>query len=166
MLCPCLPNPNSRFSILLLLIFISSFIPVHTALAGTIRYVAPTAQGAANCSSWANACTLQTALDSAVSGDEIWAKMGVYYPGPSGSTSSTFTMKNGVAVYGGFNGTETSRDQRDWQTNKTILSGDIDKSQTLTATILPRPGMTSRVPMPITLSLSAGFDSVECFCET
>jgi len=123
---------KKTFSILLLLIFISSFIPVHTALAGTIRYVAPTAQGVANCSSSANACTLQTALDSAVSGDEIWAKMGVYYPGSSISPSSTFTMKNGVAVYGGFNGTETSRDQRDWQTNKTILSGDIDKNDTNT----------------------------------
>jgi hypothetical protein len=122
---------KKTFSILLLLIFISSFIPVHTALAGTIIYASPS--GHVNyCSSWATACDLQTALDSAVSGDEIWVKMGVYYPGSSGSTSSTFTMKNGVAVYGGFNGTETSRDQRDWQTNKTILSGDIDKNDTNT----------------------------------
>jgi len=45
-----------------------------------ILYAAPMAQGSGDCSSWDNACTLQTALANAESGDEIWVKMGVYYP--------------------------------------------------------------------------------------
>jgi len=93
-----------------------------------VLYAAPTAQGSGDCSSWANACTLQTALTNAVSGDEIWVKAGVHYPGAAGNRTATFTLKNGVALYGGFAGTETSRDQRNWQTNKTILSGDIDQN--------------------------------------
>jgi len=99
-----------------------SFIPP------TLLYAAPTAQGSGDCSSWANACALQTALAQAASGDEIWVKAGVHYPGAAGERTATFTLKNGVALYGGFAGTETQRDQRDWQANKTILSGDIDRN--------------------------------------
>ena len=78
-----------------------------------------------------NACTLQTALSSAISGDEIWVEKGVHYPG-TGRTA-TFRLKNGVAIYGGFAGTESSRDARNWQANVTVLSGDIDRNDTTDA---------------------------------
>jgi hypothetical protein len=60
---------------------------------------------------------------------EIWIKAGMHHPttNPTDRTA-TFTLKNVVAVYGGFAGTETRRDQRNWQTNPTILSGDIDQN--------------------------------------
>lgn len=90
----------------------------------SIRYAAPAAQGSGNCADWGNACTLRTALTNAVSGDEIWIKTGVHYPG-AGSGDS-FTLKNGVALYGGFAGNETNRDQRNWQTRLTVLSGDLE----------------------------------------
>jgi hypothetical protein len=91
-----------------------------------VLYAAPTASGNSDCSAWAHACTLQTALTNAVSGDEIWVKAGVHYPGSN--RADTFTLKNGVEVYGGFAGTETNRNQRNWQSNPTILSGDIDQN--------------------------------------
>jgi hypothetical protein len=50
---------------------------------------------------------------------------------PGSNQTDTFTLKNGVAVYGGFAGTETSLNQRDWQTNVTVLSGDIDQNDTI-----------------------------------
>jgi hypothetical protein len=76
-----------------------------------------------DCSSWEAACDLQTALANATSGDEIWVAAGEHYPG--GSRTVSFTLPDGVAVYGGFTGIETSRSQRDWEANPTILSGDI-----------------------------------------
>jgi len=50
------------------------------APADVTLYVKPLATGAGNCSSWANACGLQTALGAAVSGDEIWVQAGTYKP--------------------------------------------------------------------------------------
>ncbi len=91
-----------------------------------VLYAAPSAQGSGDCSSWANACTLQTALSRAVNGDEIWVKAGVHYPGTN--RTDTFTLTSGVALYGGFAGNETARDQRNWQTHLTVLSGDIDRN--------------------------------------
>jgi hypothetical protein len=35
------------------------------------------------------------------------------------------TMKTGVGIYGGFAGAETARDQRNWTTNVTTLTGDL-----------------------------------------
>ncbi|MFZ5809752.1 MAG: beta strand repeat-containing protein [Chloroflexota bacterium] len=118
------------FSLFLLLALILA--PVSPVRADSIRYAAPNASGSGNCSDWANACTLQTALSGAASGDQIWVKMGVHYPGTAGDRNATFTLKNGVAVYGGFAGTETLLSQRNWTTNKTILSGDIDNNDTNT----------------------------------
>jgi len=91
-----------------------------------VLYATPTVQGSGDCFSWANSCTLQSALSRAVTGDEIWVKVGVHYPSTANDRSVTFTLKNGVSLYGGFAGTETSRDLRDWRANMTILSGDID----------------------------------------
>jgi predicted outer membrane repeat protein len=80
--------------------------------------------GENNGSSWANAfIDLQDAFDAAESGGEIWVADGTYKPGSE--QSSTFQLINGVALYGGFSGVETSRNQRNWQEHETILSGDI-----------------------------------------
>ena len=88
-----------------------------------ISYAAPEAKGSGDCSSWANVCKLQTALASSFDGNEIWVQEGVHYPGTE--RTDTFMLKSGVEIYGGFNGTETSLEQRNWATNITTLSGDI-----------------------------------------
>lgn len=120
-------NPLTGIALLLTglsMVLVVVLIASQTARAASIRYAAPTAQGSGDCSSWDNACTLPTALAGASSGDEIWVQAGVHYPG--GLITDTFTLQSGVALYGGFVGTETARDQRNWQTNPTVLSGDID----------------------------------------
>jgi len=100
------------------------------ALAQGPIYVTPTGAGNSDGSSWGNAATLQHALSIAQSGYEIWVASGVYTPGVS--RTDTFTLTSGIALYGGFAGNETSRDQRDWVNNATILSGDISGDDTNT----------------------------------
>ncbi len=53
-------------------------------------------------------------------------KAGTYLPTITDDRTASFQLKNGVAIYGGFIGTEIQRQQRDWQANLTILSGEID----------------------------------------
>jgi len=84
--------------------------------------------------SWAEAKrTIDEALRQAGNGNEIWVAAGVYYPthssagnpNPADPRAKTFALKMGVAVYGGFTGTETVRAQRNWATHATVLCGDI-----------------------------------------
>lgn len=113
------------FTILALLAALLGGAMMYTpARAAGVLFAKPAATGSGNCSSWANACTLQTAIDSAVNGDQIWVQAGTHIPHPSDRTIS-FTLKNGVAVYGGFAGGETQLSERKPAVNVTILSGDI-----------------------------------------
>jgi uncharacterized delta-60 repeat protein len=91
-----------------------------------IHYAKPQATGTSDCLSWDNACTLITALSSAISGDQIWVKAGVHYPGTQ--IESSFHLRDGISVFGGFDGTESKLNQRDWHNNVTILSGDVDRN--------------------------------------
>lgn len=95
-----------------------------SAWAAAIWRVAPGGATSGCGSSWASPCSLQHALGSALSGDEIWVERGFYTPGVA--QGDTFTIASGVAVYGGFAGTETVRSSRNPGANLTILSGDID----------------------------------------
>ena len=110
----------SVFLIIALSIGPMGITPAHAA---GILHVTP--DGSGDCSNWANACSLQTALTDAVSGDEIWVQAGVYKPTIGTDRAATFQLKSGVAVYGGFAGTESARDERDLTLNVTTLSGDL-----------------------------------------
>lgn len=97
----------------------------HSAAAGTI-FVRSTASGANNGTTWADAyADLQVALAAAVATDEIWVAAGTYKPTATVDRTISFSLKDGVGVYGGFAGTETMRSQRNTVANVTILSGDI-----------------------------------------
>jgi hypothetical protein len=94
--------------------------------AGTI-YVTPTGGAVTqDGSSWATAYAgLAAALANDASGDDIWLAAGTYKPTTGTTRTARFDVDNGVAIYGGFDGTETALDQRDPDANPTILSGDI-----------------------------------------
>lgn len=91
-----------------------------------VRRVDIDANGTNNGTSWANAFEdLQTALAAANSGDEIWVAEGIYKPTSTTNRNIAFEIPDGVDLYGGFNGTETQRNQRNWNMNTTVLSGAI-----------------------------------------
>ena len=101
------------------LFLITSFLTALVA-SGATYYVVPGGAGSKNGTSWANAfADVQRAIDKASSdgGGEVWIKKGTYKHG------SAMTMKNNVAIFGGFAGTETSKDQR-VSGNNTILDGE------------------------------------------
>ncbi|BAY86678.1 protein with type I secretion target domain and SCP-like extracellular domain [Calothrix parasitica NIES-267] len=84
------------------------------------------ASGSNSGDSWNDALTdLQSAINAASSGDEIWVAAGIYKPGTTREDS--FQLKDGVTIYGGFAGTENSLDERDVKNPETTttLSGDI-----------------------------------------
>ena len=82
-------------------------------------YVNDDATGANNGTSWTDAFNkVQDAMNAAVSGDTIWVAEGTYT-----ATGTVLTMKEGVEIYGGFAGTESSLEQRNITAHPTILDG-------------------------------------------
>jgi hypothetical protein len=99
-----------------------------------VIYVDNDANGCNNGASWQNAYTdLQDALNKSRSLIRfpyntaiIWVAAGTYYSHTDPSARNiAFELVDGVAIYGGFTGTETSLNQRNWITNETILEGDV-----------------------------------------
>lgn len=94
-------------------------------------FVTPGAAAAGDGTNWANAVALQTAL-ATPSCTEIWTAGGVYKPTTTSNRSISFAIPSGVAVYGGFAGTESLLSQRVPGAHPSILSGDIDDNDTST----------------------------------
>ena len=101
---------------------------VPAANAGTC-YVTTAGSNANSGASWASPYDLQTALGAGPC-TEIWVAAGIYKPTPGSDRTISFGVRPGVAVYGGFSGTETRRGQRDSAANLTVLSGDLNGDDT------------------------------------
>ncbi|MBL8754735.1 MAG: right-handed parallel beta-helix repeat-containing protein [Planctomycetes bacterium] len=95
-----------------------------SGLLAQIRYVDASATGANTGLGWNDAWTdLRAALQQAPVGGEVWVRAGTYFASTTDPAAS-FVLRSGVAVYGGFVGTETARWQRDVAANPTVLHGD------------------------------------------
>lgn len=101
--------------------------------------------------SWENAITLTEALRQAKAGDEIWVKgyediTGHIYKAPNGG----FVLPSGVAMYGGFAGDETIKNDLPTGRHKyqmkyqTALVGDIDTNDKASQQLIIYPENTTR----------------------
>ena len=89
--------------------------------------VSPAGDDRADGSSWARAKrTIQAAIDAVTAtGGEVWVQAGTY--------NECLTLRQFVYLYGGFTGTETNRNQRDWKANPTIIDGGQRGTSVITA---------------------------------
>ena len=110
--------------------------------ASRIRYVMKTAQGTGDGTSWTNASgDLQKMIDELADNNpqnlagEVWVAAGTYAPQSqliSGTAySASFRMRDGISVYGGFVGTETSKQDRTMK--KDGMPWDFEKKTILQA---------------------------------
>lgn len=101
--------------------------------------------------SWENAITLENALSRAKAGDEIWVKgyediTGHIYKAPKGG----FVLPSGVAMYGGFAGKETIKNDLPTGRHKyqmkyqTALVGDIGTNDKASQQLIIYPENTTR----------------------
>ena len=120
-----------RKSVLLILFTLTIILLTHPVYAGVL-YVKEGGTGSGT--SWADAFSdPQEAIELAAIDtrySQVWVAGGTYKPisHPNGGTDDRefhFSLRNGVAMYGGFAGNESSLSQRNIETNETILSGDI-----------------------------------------
>jgi len=106
----------------------------------TVSYVDASRPSSGVGTTWATAyATIADALASpgVLDGTEIWVRQGTY------ALSETLAINKCVAIYGGFAGTESSRSERDWEINATILDGgSIRRCVRITASNVTLDGFT------------------------
>lgn len=101
-----------RLSGVILAVF--SLLMLCSAAYPAVIYVAPGGNDANDGSSWANAkVTIAGGIEASEAGDEIWVAMDTY--------EERVFIKSGIEIYGGFAGTESQREDRNWDTNLTII---------------------------------------------
>jgi uncharacterized repeat protein (TIGR01451 family) len=110
--------------LVVLLALCLSFASTVLHAGGDVCRVTPQGSAGNNGASWAQAKTLHDAL-ATPSCSELWIKAGIYTPTSGSDRNARFNVRGGTALYGGFGGTETDREQRDPALHRTVLSGDI-----------------------------------------
>ena len=109
-------RPTPAMGLAALLVGLAAVALSPAVQAATI-YVTTTGDNTNDGKSWATAKKTVTAgLTAAASGDQVWVAAGTYL--------ERITLKNGVALYGGFAGHETDLAQRNWVAHVSSLSGD------------------------------------------
>lgn len=140
---------RTLFRFYMLLLFLGSYLGITAQT--KIYYVSPT--GVGDGTSWKTTTTLQTALQNAVAGDQIWVQgfeqitsADQLYIAPADG----FSLKSGVQLYGGFKGDETNVNSREtlgkpYQMKyRSVLSGDIKRDDVVDNTNLIFPANTTR----------------------
>jgi hypothetical protein len=121
----------------------SNNITITVNCAASRIYIKPVATGTGTGENWANAASdLQKALTNICGITEIWVAAGTYKPtedllgntNPTNAREKTFRFNNGIRLYGGFAGTETSLSERA-NASRSVLSGDFNNNDVISSTL-------------------------------
>jgi hypothetical protein len=109
------------------------FCALFFILEGNAKTIFVKTDGKGNGESWENALSnLQLAIGIATESDQIWVKMGIYYPTRTNNRQIPFLIDKSVQIFGGFSGSEKDLKERDFEQFQTIISGEIgDKTSVL-----------------------------------
>jgi hypothetical protein len=90
----------------------------------TIIRVAPDGDDGNDGATWQSPKrTIQAAVDAAaVTGGEVWARKGEYADATATPRNGSVVLPASVGIYGGFAGTETTRNERNWTEQTTTLA--------------------------------------------
>lgn len=142
------------------MLLLAFFLAGMAAAQSKTYYVSPTGTG--DGSSWDKATTLSDALAAASAGDQIWVKGFETVNGADKLYKGSFTVKSGVQLYGGFEGTETKLTDREtlgkpYQLKyRSVLSGDLQNNDKVDNVNLIFPANTTRsdnAPHVLTLNM-------------
>ena len=78
---------------------------------------------------WSNALDeggFRNKLKESEADDVFWVARGIYRPSGEKDRNASFILKEGVKLYGGFKGDETSLESRRPEVDVTVLTGDLD----------------------------------------
>ena len=91
-----------------------------------VIYVDLDAAGSEDGSSWENAYTsLESALEAAPDSVDVWVAEGTYVLPADSPRQRSFELKPGMFLFGGFDGSESSVEEREPLSHPSVLSGDI-----------------------------------------
>ncbi len=106
----------------LILVVMATFIFQAAFCRAAVIHVRSDGNDAQSGATWSGAKqTIQAAVTAAGQGDEIWVAAGTYAEHVKNKVVGETAVD--VALYGGFIGNESARDQRNWNANVTIIDG-------------------------------------------
>ncbi|MCL2146932.1 MAG: right-handed parallel beta-helix repeat-containing protein [Synergistaceae bacterium] len=134
----------SRFIYFILVFYVAISVSLNVIPSGAHAEVTlyVTVDGAGNMdgTSWENAARdLKGLIDNLNGNADIWVAKGVYSPGTG--SEDTFSLKKGLKIYGGFDGTESVLEERDTKKNAVFLDGG--KISRKVPVVTARSGATS-----------------------
>lgn len=122
-----------------------------------VVFVSSTGNDTSDGLTWSTAKrNVQAGIDTAArSGGDVWVGAGTY--------TGAYMLRSGVALYGGFAGTESQRQQRDWTTNITVLDGNRTAGViTARAGVSVVDGFTITRGSGLSLGSSGGVSCITC----
>ncbi|MFA6929399.1 MAG: MBG domain-containing protein, partial [Lentisphaeria bacterium] len=128
-------------------LFVLCYFCLVLRVCGTVYYVTSGGDDQQDALSWGTAAvSIQSAMDRASPGDQVWVASGMYHPSEKRETPGSglifmysFQLRDGVSLFGGFAGTEQAPEERQrldqdgngvleaWEfASETILAGQPD----------------------------------------